>query len=151
MHWCVIANFKNRIYYKHDDKRQDVTMSTCDHKVMYTKILQVQFNQWKKCMAIPYGCFQNNGTPKSSILVGFFMINHPFWGTPIFGNIHIMSFQCHFFQQSFLSMSRTGGLGCKSRCRFHGRHLWRGFRCELLIGCAFRLVGAYRACYTLED
>ena len=27
--------------------------------------------------------------PKSSILIGFFIINHPFWGTPIFGNIHL--------------------------------------------------------------
>ena len=26
------------------------------------------------------------GTPKSSILIGFSFINHPFWGTPIFGN-----------------------------------------------------------------
>ena len=28
--------------------------------------------------------------PKSSILIGFSIINHPFWGTPIFGNIHIL-------------------------------------------------------------
>ena len=27
--------------------------------------------------------------PKSSILVGFSIINHPFWGIPIFGNTHI--------------------------------------------------------------
>ena len=27
-----------------------------------------------------------SGTPKSSILVAFSIINHPFWGTPIFGN-----------------------------------------------------------------
>ena len=26
------------------------------------------------------------GPPKSSILIGFSIINHPFWGTPIFGN-----------------------------------------------------------------
>ena len=32
---------------------------------------------------------KNSGTPKSSILIGFSLINHPFWGTPIFGNIHI--------------------------------------------------------------
>ena len=32
---------------------------------------------------------KNNGTPKSSILIGFSIINHPFWGTPIFGNTHI--------------------------------------------------------------
>ena len=29
--------------------------------------------------------------PKSSILRGFSIINHPFWGTPIFGNIHLGS------------------------------------------------------------
>ena len=32
---------------------------------------------------------ENNGTPKSSILIGFSIINHPFWGTSIFGNPHI--------------------------------------------------------------
>ena len=35
------------------------------------------------------GVSENYGTPKSSILIGFSIINHPFWGTPIFGNIHI--------------------------------------------------------------
>ena len=30
-------------------------------------------------------------TPKSSILIGVSIINHPFWGTPIFGNIHFLS------------------------------------------------------------
>ena len=33
---------------------------------------------------------ENRGTPKSSILIGFSIINHPFWGTPIFGNTHIL-------------------------------------------------------------
>ena len=28
--------------------------------------------------------------PKSSILIGFSIINHPFWGTTIFGNIHMV-------------------------------------------------------------
>ena len=36
------------------------------------------------------GVSKNSGTPKSSILIGFSIINHPFWGTPIFGNIHIL-------------------------------------------------------------
>ena len=31
----------------------------------------------------------NSGTPESSNLIGFSIINHPFWGTPIFGNTHI--------------------------------------------------------------
>ena len=30
------------------------------------------------------GVSKNRGTPKSSILIGFSIINHPFWGTPIF-------------------------------------------------------------------
>ena len=34
------------------------------------------------------GVSKNNGTSKSSILIGLSIINHPFWGpTPIFGNI----------------------------------------------------------------
>ena len=32
---------------------------------------------------------ENSGTPKSSILIGLSSINHPFWGTPIFGNTHL--------------------------------------------------------------
>ena len=32
---------------------------------------------------------KNSGTPKSSILIGFSIINHPFWGTPIFGDTHM--------------------------------------------------------------
>ena len=37
------------------------------------------------------GVSENRGTPKSSILIGFSIINHRFWGTPIFGNTHIHS------------------------------------------------------------
>ena len=33
---------------------------------------------------------ENSGTPKSSILIGFSILNHPFWGTLIFGNTHIL-------------------------------------------------------------
>ena len=29
---------------------------------------------------------ENSGTPKSSILIGFSIINHPFWGATILGN-----------------------------------------------------------------
>ena len=33
---------------------------------------------------------ENSGTPKSSILIGFSILNHPFWGTPIFGNTRLV-------------------------------------------------------------
>jgi hypothetical protein len=31
----------------------------------------------------------HGGTPKSSILIEFSTINHPFWGAPIYGNLHM--------------------------------------------------------------
>ena len=34
---------------------------------------------------------ENSGTPKSSILIGFSIINHPFWDTPIFDNTNIIA------------------------------------------------------------
>ena len=42
------------------------------------------------------GVSLNGGTPKSSILIGFSIINHPFWGTPIFGNTHVLLKLVHF-------------------------------------------------------
>ena len=40
---------------------------------------------------IGMGLSKNSGTAKSSILIGFSIINHPFWGpTPFFGNIHML-------------------------------------------------------------
>ena len=35
-------------------------------------------------------------TPKSSILIGFSLMNHPFWGTTIFGNTHILTASTDF-------------------------------------------------------
>ncbi len=32
----------------------------------------------------------SGGPPKSSIWIGFSLINHPFWGTIIFGNTHML-------------------------------------------------------------
>ena len=38
------------------------------------------------------GFLSHRGTPKSSILIGFSTTNHPFWGTPNLGNLHITMF-----------------------------------------------------------
>ena len=34
---------------------------------------------------------ENDGTPKSPILIGFSRINHPVWGITSFGNTHMVS------------------------------------------------------------
>ena len=39
--------------------------------------------------------------PKSSILIGFSIINHPFWGTPIFGNTHLLEDEVKHVQVKF--------------------------------------------------
>ena len=41
--------------------------------------------------------------PNHPILIGFgTIINHPFWGTPIFGNTHILNFPFIFFVRGLL-------------------------------------------------
>ena len=59
-----------------------VTFDAIFGKILVENIKSVIF----KCQM---GVSKNNGTPKSSILIGFSIINHPFWGTPIFGNTQI--------------------------------------------------------------
>ena len=41
---------------------------------------------------------KNRGTPKSSILIRFSIINHPFWDTTIFGNTYIIVCLLVFFK-----------------------------------------------------
>ena len=60
------------------------------------------------------GVSKNKGAPKSSILIGFSIINHPFWGTPIFGNTHLETqgwnhqiSRCHIFYDIFMSFFET--------------------------------------------
>ena len=58
-----------------------------------------RLRRWRgRKLVVWVGCFQKlvGFLPKSSILIGFSIINHPFWGTPIFGNIQLVksSFVC---------------------------------------------------------
>ena len=63
------------------------------------------------------GVSKNKGTPKSSILIRFSTINHPFWGTPIFGNTHIyiyigfvLDVLTHIWQLVLSQISTTGNM-----------------------------------------
>ena len=49
-----------------------------------------QLRQEIRFCVLYMGVSKNNGTPKSSILIGFSIINPSFWGTTIFGNIHMV-------------------------------------------------------------
>ena len=67
---------------------------SCKQKLFYTgcligMLIMVYLSPHIAGHIIPYmGVSENNGTPKSSILIWFSIINHPFWGTTIFGNTH---------------------------------------------------------------
>ena len=66
---------------------------------------------------------ENSGTPKSSILIGCSLIDHPFWGTPIFGNTHMVlwlflrsKFHLHFGNHSSLGFESVPRLEEPSSC-----------------------------------
>ena len=67
---------------------------------------------------------KNRGTPKSSILIGFSLINHLFWGTPIFGNTHIYIYT---YTYTYTYTHATANL------------LWWVFRCHLEVVRNFEL------------
>ena len=53
--------------------------------VVMQKFFNLNFNIWMfPKIVVP---------PNHPILIGFSIINHPFWGTPIFGNTHIVVFE----------------------------------------------------------
>ena len=69
----------------------------------------------------------NGGTPKSSNLMGFSLINQPFWGTPIYGTPHSGKYHKPYSDWSYvnpnLAISSTGphpwmppGAGCEGDC-----------------------------------
>ena len=43
--------------------------------------------------------------PNHPMLIGFSIINHPFWGTSIFGDTHMVKLQYHDFKNLFMKHS----------------------------------------------
>ena len=70
---------------------------------------------------VDMGVSKNRGTPKSSISIGFSLINHPFWGTTIFGNTHINKKK----QKKNLKNQRLGPwqFAMKKTCFKDGEHV----------------------------
>ena len=67
----------------HGSSRFTCTVLAAEHRWV-PPVPKVESSPW-------YGCIQKivGFPPKSSILLGFSIINHPFWGTTIFGNTYI--------------------------------------------------------------
>ena len=74
------------------------------------------------------GVSKNSVTPKSSILIGFSIINHPFWDTPIFGNTHVVG-------SSFLSTRvLSGSRNFPSHRQGRDRSRWKPLESPKIVG-----------------
>ena len=63
---------------------------------------------------------KNSGTPKSSILIGFSIVNHPFRGTSILGNTHIE----YFTLDHLIATKNRGGGATFHWTRVFGEQHW---------------------------
>ena len=71
------------------------------------------------------GVSKNNGTP---ILIGFSIINHPFWGTPISPYWPVLAFEGSGKRRvKFVEADRQGNLTDKKPVGLHGVHIIWGF------------------------
>ena len=86
------------------------------------------------------------GTPKSSILIGCSIINHPFWDTPIFGNTHIYIYiyiYLHTFWYTPTLSSSDFGIPPPCTC-----HSWDWHRHVGNLSQARRVIGICIKCIT---
>ena len=84
----------------------------CNSKHKYQRCRECSgafFHNSRNLICLYLDVSENSGfSPKSSIWIGFSIINHPFWGTTIYGNIHICSFvwwRCFFSLQGHFILS----------------------------------------------
>ena len=75
------------------------------------------------------GVSLNGGTPKSSSLIGFSIINHPFWGTTILGNpqigVELLVSICWetIIKKKFATSGRTASRG-DARTNWKRKIIW---------------------------
>ena len=84
-------------------------------------------DRWQNCPerkgCIDIDVSENRGTPKSSILIGFSIINHPFWGTPMFFSKHPYRYidPLHFhFQKIINTQVATDSFPLEGLPWYHG-------------------------------
>ena len=84
---------------------------------------------------------KNRGIPKSSIFTGFSIINHPFWGITIFGNIHIKGNQWVFISPDhkagyFWGSTSRGGWLISHEC-YAMKNAWKTVSDDGSMGLAY--------------
>ena len=87
---CVMDNWNSK---------KDLKYTDCELSVL-------PCNCWA-LLCVYMGVSKNSDTPKSWILIGFSMINHPFCGTPLFGNTHT-----YIYIWSYILRPQVDHTGC---------------------------------------
>ena len=83
--------YRQYVHVLLSDINQPTNLSSWKEKIVFLR----KTKRWKRTSWIKMDVSENSGTPKSSIWIGFSIINHPFWGpTPIFGNTQICWVKC---------------------------------------------------------
>ena len=89
--WVLGLSFPNRIVCATPEQSLKILSKSGELTLPFQFLLRKEASFSKQLFFQHVGVSKNNGTPKSSILIGFSIINHPFWGTSIFGNTHVFS------------------------------------------------------------
>ena len=76
------------------------------------------------CLKIHMDVSKNSGTPKSSILTRFSIINHPFWGTLIFGNTHMYIYRLLLHLLFIVTLWVSAGDPAEFGALIHLQHRW---------------------------
>ena len=69
------------------------------------------------------GVSKNNGTPKSSSLIGFSIINHPFWGIPLFLETPMYLFRAYLGMLPLPVTVTTRIIACRCTENVHTRFI----------------------------
>ena len=90
----MAIRFQGWFWWKTRVPQRQVGVFLQGHKACWLTPVSVEDTAYQEAlnhsMYIYMDVSLNGGTSKSSILIGFSIINNPFWGNPIFGNTHIL-------------------------------------------------------------
>ena len=93
---------------------------------------------------------ENRGTPKSSILIGISIINHPFWGYPYFWKHPYLYFWLvllDFFFRCLSLFCPLLPLRCQALCLTHRIHCLESIKRNIFWGTAQGFWGIHRLIY----
>ena len=104
MNACIFQNVEARFFNQRLELGSQNTICSYNHHLLQMDVSKT------------------SGTPKTSILIGFSIINHPFWGTTILGNIQIYPLGFLLIIYSICSLTNGPKMGFFNHHHHHPPH-----------------------------